>query len=442
MMPMAVTALAVMVVPGVVDAKARAPLYGISSNPSVAQLVKVNVATGNQTNVGHGARNELSAQGLACIDQPRGIYYVLDFNDTSRAPQLIGFSLKAPRGSLVIDITLDLSELMFVGVGQSVGVDPLSGRVIISGHDSTVQGHHIFWIDPHGAKPSKPTTIAKIAAPAVYLLGGSSAVDWNNKVFYAIMVLPPKGGDVGAAGWPKVYNYSQMDKVWLRPHGGVQRSPSALHRAAGAADPPPPPPPPPPFSVNLVGVAFGEGATGAWERIEWPAGKSVGTLAYDEKKQELVGFGEMQNADGTYSKTLESIKATPTKYDFRTIGEVKGFAGEMGPITTVDSGARVHYSMLSAPPKPWETSDGCAATGFPCKANTSCCRMPPAGPACFNVPSCKDLQSAPDINAPFFLAQLDLDTAEVASRTPPLCSIAKSNCPWSLEADEVQHVDG
>jgi hypothetical protein len=55
-------------------------------------------------------------------------------------------------------------------------------HVIIAGHDSTVQGHHIFYVNPHGATPSKVYSIAKIAAPAVYLLGGSSAVDWDAKV--------------------------------------------------------------------------------------------------------------------------------------------------------------------------------------------------------------------------------------------------------------------
>ena len=100
-----------------------------------------------------------------------------------QAPQLIGFNIKgAVKGTIAVDITLNLSELAFVGVGQLVCADPLTGRIIISGHDSTVMGHHIFWVDPFGADPSKATTIAKIAAPAVYLLGGSCAVDWDAKV--------------------------------------------------------------------------------------------------------------------------------------------------------------------------------------------------------------------------------------------------------------------
>lgn len=254
------------------------------------------------------------------------------------------------------------------------------------------------------------------------------------------MVLPPKLATPAfdAENWPVLYNASQIPRVWLRPHGGTQMTPPAWHRAAGAADPPPPPPPPPPFSVNLVAVPYSGATSGQWSRIEYPAGKDVGTLAYDDTKKEIVGFGSMQNADGTYSKTLESIKGVDGKYEFKTIGEVKGFSGEMGPITTVDSPARIHYSLLAPPPKPWKTSDGCAATGFPCAKNTSCCMMPPGGPACFNVPSCSDMHGAPDMNAPFYLAQLSLDTAAEVHKAPPICSIAANNCPWSLEANEVQ----
>jgi len=117
----------------------------------------------------------------------------------------------------------------------------------------------------------------------------------------------------------------------------------------------------------------------------------VGNLAYDETKKELVGFGGIANADGSYSKTLESMKAAGAgKFTFRTIGKVPVYTGEMGPITTVDSRARVHYSLLAPPPKPWEKSDGCAATGFPCKAGTSCCMMPPGEckHTCIDTASC------------------------------------------------------
>lgn len=419
--------------------KPRAPLYGIAAKGATAQLVKVNTVTGNLSSVGHGAQNELNAQGLAAIDQHRGIYYVLDFNDTSRAPQLIGFDLKSKKGEVKVDITLDLSELAFVGVGQSVAVDPLTGRVLIAGHDSTVQGHHIFWIDPFSTTPSKPHTITKIAAPPVYLLGGTCALDWDAKMFYAMLVLPPVHEGLTKRGkWPHPYNTTKIPRVWLSPHGEIKLSAPDYYLAAGIGAPPPPPPPPPPFSVSLVGISISGAEVGKWSRISMPADKQLGTLAYDETKKQIVGFGSVKNADGTFSKTLNAFAHSKEGYKFKVIGKVSGFAGEMGPITTVDSVSRVHYSLLAPPPKPWKSSNGCAATGFPCAKNTSCCAMPPSGPACFNVPSCADMHGAPDVNAPFYLAQLSLDDAVEVSKAPPICSIGANNCPWSLEADEIQ----
>ena len=60
------------------------------------------------------------------------------------------------------------------------------------------------------------------------------------------------------------------------------------------------------------------------------------------------------------------------------------------------------------------------------------------GPACFNVPSCADMHGGIDLNAPFYLAQLNMDTASTAHKAPPICTIGNNDCPWSLEADETQ----
>ena len=43
-----------------------------------------------------------------------------------------------------------------------------------------------------------------------------------------------------------------------------------------------------------------------------------------------------------------------------------------------------------------------------------------------------------DLNAPFYLAQLNLDSATTAHKAPPLCTIGANDCPWSLECDETQ----
>jgi hypothetical protein len=109
----------------------------------------------------------------------------------------------------------------------------------------------------------------------------------------------------------------------------------------------------------------------------------------------------------------------------------------MGPITAVDSGTRVQYSLLSKKSKSggWEPSTGCSPE---CKAGTFCCAVKPDGPACFDVP-CKQMPVAPNMSAPFMLAQINIDTAKDAvPDAPALCSIAGNDCPWVVEVFEKQ----
>eukprot|EP00041_Stephanoeca_diplocostata_P025163 m.652141 g.652141 ORF g.652141 m.652141 type:complete len:433 (-) comp22688_c0_seq4:2877-4175(-) len=402
----------------------KAPLYGIATgNP--ASLISVDTTTGKKTPIGKPFSNELAAQQLSAIDANKDVYYILDFNDTSRKPNLLGLSLAD--GSIKVDLTIDLDELAFVGVGQSVGVDPLTGLVIINGHDSTVQGHHFISVDPWSATPSKATSICKIPAPNVYLLGGSSTVDWDAGVMYAMLVMPPADGSAAAVWEP----FNTTADIQAQARYVPNRAPEMIVKQS--ADGAPPPPPPPPFSVQLMAIDY---KAKTFKAV--PTGRNLGTLAYDEVKKSVVGFSEEKLPDGTYAKTLMAMSTAGAR-TLTKIGDVKGLNGEMGPITTVDSQSRVHYSFLQPPPAGWKTSTKCASDGFPCKAGTSCCFLPPDEPACFAVASCSDMHNGPNITAPFLLAQLNLDTAaSVVAKPPPICSIAGNDCPWSIEAAEKQ----
>ena len=55
--------------------------------------------------------------------------------------------------------------------------------------------------------------------------------------------------------------------------------------------------------------------------------------------------------------------------------------------------------------------------------------------ACYNVPDCSRISDGSGINMtdPFRLVGVDLDTAEVKTH-PPLCTFAKQDCPWALDA--------
>jgi hypothetical protein len=407
-------------------------LFGFSTK---SNLVHVDTATGAQTNIGPPYKSELSGQQLASIDPVRGIYYVLDFNMTTKAVNLIGLSLTD--GTTVVDLTIGLQESAFVGVGQSVDVDPKSGVVIIKGQDATVMGHHIFSVDPFGKDPTKITTIAKIPAPAVGLLGGSSTVDWDLKIFYSPLVLPPAGQ--APEPWDADSEITQ-----------VQRHPGGTWTPVVNANPhgPTPPPPVPKFRVELCGVSFAGINAGKVTVI--PASKSLGdlgTLVFDYNAKPLpavVGFSVTETSPNVYEKTLVKMHTADrgVTYKFSLIGAVKTYIGEMGPISTVDSVNRVHYSLLQPAQhqKGWVPSTGCAAAGGACKNGTSCCAVPPASPCCFNVPKCSAMPvGPPDMSAPFYVVGLDLDTAAVKSAAK-ICAITTNDCPWSLEY--LEHIHG
>jgi hypothetical protein len=130
-------------------------------------------------------------------------------------------------------------------------------------------------------------------------------------------------------------------------------------------------------------------------------------------------------------RTLNEYR--PSSNRFRVIGDVsKSYQGEMGPITTVDTSSRLHYSLLQAAPKPWLPSTDCAAA--PCASGSLCCAFPPYRGACFQVPACAALDQ-PNMTAPFHLVALSVDTAQLAPHmAPAVCSITANDCPWSLEA--------
>eukprot|EP00040_Diaphanoeca_grandis_P027052 m.152962 g.152962 ORF g.152962 m.152962 type:complete len:425 (+) comp30820_c0_seq2:75-1349(+) len=411
--------VAVMFLGCVAVVSAASGLYGVSTTQSI---VKINPTTGAQTPIGSPLKFELSAQQLSTIDIKRGIYYALDYNTSTKAVNLVGVDVDT--GTIVVDLAIAVQESMFVGVDQGVDVDPITGVVIISAHDSTVMGHHIFSVDPHSTTPNKITSIAKIPAPAVQLLGGCSCVDWDLGIFYSPLVMPKTGEVADVSGWMGANVTMQSIKLGLDgEYAPVSKSDA------------PPPPPVPPFQVELMAIHYKGAKVGTITPVKIPS--NVGTLQYDYATKAIVGFSGKQTTGGGYVKTLASIKTADmgATWTFATIGTVKGYVGEMGPISTIDSVARSHFSLLQPASPPWQASDKCAATGFPCKTGTSCCQMPPGGPACFSVASCSDMHNAPNISAPFYLVELNLDTAATVGKPPPICTI-QSGCPWSLESAE------
>jgi len=150
-------------------------LYGVAE--SIAQLVSIDPATAVTTNIGTGIDSDYDAQGLATIDDKNGIFYLI-VTDSENNVLLIGLSLDD--GTVTKQIPLPFSAGGFIGVGQSVNIDPTSGDIFVSGRDPSVNNQHrIYRIDMATGTLTPLATVAFID-----VLGASSVYDPKNKVLW------------------------------------------------------------------------------------------------------------------------------------------------------------------------------------------------------------------------------------------------------------------
>jgi len=421
---LAVSSSAVDVTPAVDLTSAK--VYGFGSVVGDQYLDLIDTKTGAKKHLGSPVAKELSAQQLSSIDSVNKVYYLLDFNETSKNPNLLGLSLHD--GSVLVDQEIVMSESMFVGVGQYMAADVATGCVVIADYDAKAGAYHVIQGCPFGPDPTTWKTVTKITAPNIGLLGSCSAIDAHRGLFYATMPVPPQRG-ASATASDGTMHMVKLDANLSTATVVRTHVPSTTVRDTGAPLNQPPPPPVPPFEIDLVAVSIQAATLG---KVSYLGKPGVGTLAYDSVKKHIVGFGGKMTASGKYEKTLAIAPIPPSK-TYKTIGVVKGWEGQMGPISTVDSKSRIHYSMLAPPPKNlWVAATDCSPA---CGSGNSCCHVPPLPGACFNVPSCSDMGGgAPNMSAPFYLVGLSLDDASVVDpKPPPLCSITDGMCPWSLE---------
>jgi len=150
-------------------------LYGVA--PLIAQLVRIDPKTGGTTNIGQPIDNDYDAQGLAAIDDKKEVIYLVVTDDTNHVI-LLGLSLND--GSIKTNIKLPFNAGTFVGVGQSVNLDPVTGDLFVSGRDPSVANkHQIYRVSiASGAL----TPIASIGGEDV--LDGISTYDSINKVLW------------------------------------------------------------------------------------------------------------------------------------------------------------------------------------------------------------------------------------------------------------------
>jgi len=135
-----------------------------------AQLVSIDPATGATTNIGQPI-NDYVAQGLAAIDDKKEVIYLVVTDATTDKVMLLGLSLND--GSIKTNIQLPFTAVVFIGVGQSVDVDPVTGDVFVSGKDPSVgDKHRIYRVS---VSSGKLTPIAVMGG--IDVLGAASAYD-------------------------------------------------------------------------------------------------------------------------------------------------------------------------------------------------------------------------------------------------------------------------
>jgi len=163
-------------------------LYGLN-NPT--QLVTIDPKTATITNVGTVILDEIDAQQLSVIDERNKLYYFIGLNKTSNKPQLVSLALQD--GHHISSVDLPFQESLFIGVGESIDVDPTSGVLYITGLDPQSDLHDILQYDPKSGKFTKLNEIGDIT-----VMAGIHAFDPKNNLLWLSYGLPDDSIDLFA----------------------------------------------------------------------------------------------------------------------------------------------------------------------------------------------------------------------------------------------------
>ena len=158
------------------------------------RFLEIGEQTGKVTELGKAIeeRSALTAQGLGAIDRKHGIVYVISFNGTNSDPYLLGFD--SAHGNVVVEVALPFEDLVFVGLGQALDVDPLTGDVIAIGQSKVVHMHHEVVRVDFKTKHVTTLTTVKFEATNIAILGGqANTLDYKNQVEYMTLPLNQSG---------------------------------------------------------------------------------------------------------------------------------------------------------------------------------------------------------------------------------------------------------
>jgi hypothetical protein len=129
------------------------PLWGlalVANGPAKVGLVQLDASTGKHTNLGSAHSELFGVSDLTAV--ANGVFYYL--GDTAGGATLVG--LNATDGTEVCNAHVDVSEIKFVGLGQSLDHDASSGSLVLSGVASNGNASHAVYKAPDlGCGPFK-----------------------------------------------------------------------------------------------------------------------------------------------------------------------------------------------------------------------------------------------------------------------------------------------
>ena len=362
-----------------------ASLYGLS--PS-ANIISVDPTTGTMKQIGT-MHKEAQSQGLSCSNTKDGILYYIGYNETSYKPNLVGLSVT--NGSTLYEETLPFLESGFVGVGQQLGCD--ISEVVVVGHNNKSGTHQFLAFDP---TTKTFRSIVEIQGTNLGILGATSTMDTKRGIIYTLF---------------------------------------AHQLPSGAAA----------FDLYAVQTRAGKNA-GQFEIVPTNRanGQFLNVMKYDSTLDKIIGFGQDLTTKQRNIITLDAVNIGK-KRTWNTIGDVVGFNMEDGPIIAIDGNKNHMYAIIQPVPLGPSTFVNSTDCSPKCIAATFCCKDPSVkdgASACFSK-QCSEIPISGGLNKtlPFSLVAMDLNNQAKVVSSPPLCTIAANDCPWSLDEFDTDKFD-
>lgn len=164
------------------------PVQGLVGISSGGQLERV-LANGTQIPLGPRLSGLVLADQLSCLDEARGVYYVVGCDDAQERSVLVGISLV--NGTELSRTVLPFAPQPFIGAGQSLTWDPRSSRAIVGGQIQDGGVHVVGWVN---ASQGSFSVVASLPATLLDMPGGGQSA-YNPMTGLLVLQLASRSGE-------------------------------------------------------------------------------------------------------------------------------------------------------------------------------------------------------------------------------------------------------